>query len=266
MMAIFLLINNKVRIKRQLYGSILIIVVSADMLLNGILVFHGMFTTTNADAYSDYVQQENTIISNLKNQDESIFYRTEQTQNRGSVTNPLAVFYDESMAYNWLGLSHYTSTFNSDLNTFMSRLGYFDGTSMTIYRDPILSSDSLLGVKYLLSGQNYPGYTIMSDSIYNNKSIYVNDYALSLGFLASTDLSSTSQSCNPFEYQNQIFSSILGRQIQLYKQIEVFPTYSEQGMTIVTEASNDTQNILYFYARVSAKDLPLSIDGLSKFL
>lgn len=61
--------------------------------------------------------------------------------------------------------------------------------------------------------------------------MYENPYALSIGVAASSDIkNSTLKSENPFEKQNDLYSKILGHEVELYTKIEATSTENDDSL------------------------------------
>ena len=61
--------------------------------------------------------------------------------------------------------------------------------------------------------------------------VYENPYALSVGITASNDIqNSTLEGENPFEKQNDLYSKILGRKVELYTKIEAAKTEDGESL------------------------------------
>ena len=70
--------------------------------------------------------------------------------------------------------------------------------------------------------------TYQADS---TSAVYENPYALSIGVAASSDIkNSTLKSENPFEKQNDLYSKILGREVELYTKIEATSTENSDSL------------------------------------
>lgn len=67
------------------------------------------------------------------------------------------------MSFNYNGFSHYSSAFNEELRKFSELLGYGKNDTVSLYQEPILPSDSLLGIKYVFADNDYPGLVQISD-------------------------------------------------------------------------------------------------------
>lgn len=72
---------------------------------------------------------------------------------------------------------------------FIAAMGYCKGIFPSFYHEPILTSDSLLGVRYLMTTKEYYGTEYIEDiQAHNDKSVYRNPYALNLGFAVNENV------------------------------------------------------------------------------
>ena len=144
---------------------------------------------------------------------------------------------------------------------FYNKCGYSVYRLLITWCEPILSSDSLLGIKYILGDFTQSGYEKVNDTGYNNKNIYKNPYALELGYKTSDDISSEILADNIFEYQNALLSRIVGHLVQCYKTCTAEKTKNNDGYSW-TVTSPEQDSVLYGYCNyTSGNDLKLYIDG-----
>ena len=82
----------------------------------------------------------------------------------------LTANYNEALAYNYWSISGYTSSPDDIQRRFLDRLGYrINGDNMCIVNISIISADSLLGVRYILSKESLNGYNAMEMDMQNEK-------------------------------------------------------------------------------------------------
>ena len=171
-----------------------------------------------ADSYKQYVSETSSQIDSIKALDNSL-YRISQTSTRNTGSDDLTANYNESLAFNYWSISGYTSSPDDIQRNMLDRVGYrINGDNMCIVNTSLTGIDSLLGVKYVLSKYPIEGYeTIDCPGTDTEKTIYLNPYAFPLAF--------TSEYCGgdvmhipyyPFEYQNALFSQLLGKRVRLY--------------------------------------------------
>ena len=207
---------------------VMVLVVSLEMLLNGISNVAGFANDvvySTYSSYNDFIDNIRPIVNKVQNTDKG-FYRMEKINHR--TTN-------DNMALNIRGLSNSSSTLNRETIELLRHLGYFSAYHKSQYYGGNPVNDSLLGVKYLIADNKVIGefddvelehentkalferyYQLYaSEGGYNS---YYNPYALSIGFAASDeifDLKFTNKdgediNYDPYENTNQLISALLG--------------------------------------------------------
>lgn len=169
------------------------------------------------------------IINSIKLNDTS-FYRLEKTFMRDGSYNGAN---NDSMYYNYNGISHYSSNEKKEVQEYLSRLGFHYNYFWEKYGSgSTLSINSFLGIKYILSNSNnqynylnnstksntflnyiYKNSTISKDSI----NVYENPYALPL-MIVVNNCNTVSEGYrydneihwyDHFEYQNNIYKTMI---------------------------------------------------------
>ena len=86
------------------------------------------------------------------------------------------------MAYGYHGISHYSSTYDTNISDMIHDLGYSSTYDLSIYTEPILPADALFGIRYVLSRQDLLGLQKVERlGTVNEKQVYENPYALGIG-------------------------------------------------------------------------------------
>lgn len=193
---------------------------------------HGMWNQLYAgyseEANSTYVATATNTITAIQDQDSASFYRIDRTTTRAD-----SAALNEGLALGYNQLSSYSSANNPQAIALLNSLGYSSvGEFSTRYAEPILAVDALLGVKYAIPENAPAGYvSAKTNQADSTSSVYENPYALSIGVAASSDIqNSTLKSENPFEKQNDLYSKILGRKVELYTKIEAASTENSDSL------------------------------------
>ena len=194
---------------------LLVSVVMADLGFNAHRLMK-IYNTGDVASFRTYQQQERRQIAGIKAADTGM-YRISQTATRNMGNNGVSAFWNEPLAYNYWGISGYTSSPDDVQRQFLNRLGYpISGPNMCIVNTSILGVDSLLGVKYILSRYPIPGLRQLNQlSMADRKAVYENPFALPMGVVINQV--PTDAKGNPFEYQNQLYSQLLGKPVKLYE-------------------------------------------------
>ena len=194
---------------KEMVATILLYFVCIEVFLNGLSNTNDLdsdVTFTRYYKYSEFQTLMRPITETIQDSDTS-FYRMEKTEHRKT---------NDNMALSIRGLSNSTSTLNKDTIYFLRMMGYSSKSHWSKYLGGNPVSDSLLGIKYLItdrdysnfygepafSGEDYAEYMGMtleelqeathSDEYHGYSSddyvVYRNPYALSLAFASSRDI------------------------------------------------------------------------------
>ena len=135
---------------------------------------------TGYSTYNDFLNSVRPITEEVQSSDDS-FYRMEKT-----------MFYliNDNMALDINGLSGSTSTLNYETVLFLNKMGYASSSHWSKYLGGTPVSDSLLGVKYVLSKNFFYSkyYEVYKTDEANGITAYYNPYALSLAYGVSDAL------------------------------------------------------------------------------
>lgn len=203
----------------------LLALTAIELFANAHVMWNQLYTGYSEDANSSYVAAASSTIKPIQDEDSTPFYRIDRTTTRVD-----SAALNEGLTLGYNQLSSYSSANNPQAIALLNSLGYSSvGEFSTRYAEPILAVDALLGVKYAIPENVPAGYVLSKTNQADPTSAaYENPYALSIGVAASSDIqNSTLKSENPFEKQNDLYSKILGREVELYTKIEA--TSTENG-------------------------------------
>ncbi|MCM1505631.1 MAG: YfhO family protein [Ruminococcus flavefaciens] len=199
-------IKNQV-LRNSLVGVTVSCVMGFELVANAVI---GVQTvdTSSYTSYPDRNEQVQTLLSNARENDSDLFYRTEMT---GTYT------LNDSSLYGYYGVSQFSSSANVSVTRLMRRLGLYasEAGNRYYYRTSTPVVNSLLGIKYIISKGKPMKSEEMSlemqkieDSVY----LYKNNYPLSLGFMMNDDILELEDknAVNPFEYQNNVMKLATG--------------------------------------------------------
>ncbi|MCD7829281.1 MAG: YfhO family protein [Clostridiales bacterium] len=194
-----------------------------------------IYSLQNENAYGEYSIEQQTQIEQLQELDTGT-YRISQTSTYNIKSNNLTANYNEAMAYGYWPSASYTSDPDYLQLTLLAALGYpRSGSNMCVVDTSIVAADSLLGVKYVLSSYEINGLEkVETIETANGKDVYYNPFALPLALVYDADAYSadTEQTLNPFEYQNLLYSQLMGEKTELYT-------------AVAFESSDDDANLTY---------------------
>lgn len=200
-------------------------ITAIELFINAHVMWNQLYAGYSEDANCTYVTTATNTITAIQDQDSASFYRIDRTTTRAD-----SAALNEGLTLGYNQLSSYSSANNPQAIALLNSLGYSSvGEFSTRYAEPILAVDALLGVKYAIAENAPAGYvSAKTNKADSTSAVYENPYALSIGVAASSDIqNSTLKSENPFEKQNDLYSKILGREVELYTKIEA--TSTENG-------------------------------------
>lgn len=196
----------------------LLFVVCFELLINGMLVNKKIRTEENYEDRNYYIQYKKELretVNELKRKDDSI-YRIEKDFRRRENEGALA---------DYKGIAIFDSNFNKGIHNLLSKLGMPFFNKVGNFEGTTLFSESLLGVKYVLS-HNIEKKFFYSEPILKVKDTYVfkNNQALPFFTLVnegilSIDISKENE--NPFELQNKIAEKITNNKAKIFDNLNV---------------------------------------------
>lgn len=219
---------------------------AGELLVNGVLTFTVNYGENGpVSDYQNYVINEEKLVEQVKNNEDDLFYRMDTLEKRNDNGTRLSAYLNEATAYGYLSLSHYSSAYDTDVNRMLYDLGYSSELVLGGMDECILPADSLFGVKYLLSKTDVPGYSKIEDAAtYNEKSVYYNPFALGLGMETGDRIFEHTESLDPFAFQNQLFSNILGRDVEIFKKVDASMAIENTFLNFTLQSQEDV-NMLY---------------------
>lgn len=192
----------------------------------------------NGESFVEYETAMEGLINDLKEYD-SDTYRISQTRSRATRSlekkknnngkdtddnfkykNNVRANYDESFGYGYWAIGSADST----VLNFLVDTGYrSEGDNLNVVNMPVLGTDSLLGVRYIVSDYALEGMDKVEDIAdnANGAGVYENPYSLPMAFVYdSGKYTAAKYNGNPFEYQNELYSELLGRKVEIYKPLK----------------------------------------------
>lgn len=222
-----------------------------------------IYTEYGDEYHKLYRSESSKQLDELRNSDRG-YYRLQKTYSR---IEPAAL--NEGLSQNYQELNSYSSAYNASAINLLNALGYSnEGEFSTAYSEPILLSDSLLGVKYVSTDEKPAGFEdIGLSQSYDGNRFYLNPYALSLGYEVNQRAVNLSlpSGANPFERQNEFISSLLGYQSDCYRKADA-QLVSDEIDSKLWKITLPANTIGYTYIE-APKDLlcTLTIDNATPF-
>jgi len=258
---------------------VLAIIVSSELLINGFVCLDALdedviFSTRTS--YREYIDSVSPIVEYIHDKDDS-FYRMEKTEHRKT---------NDNMTLNINGISSSTSTLNASIIKLLNQFGYSSESHWSKYLGGTPVSDSLLGIKYIISEDSY--YDDYYNKIHNdgNYTVYKNPNAMSLAFAVSKQFEQVdfNDYTTPFDLLNNVVTSMLGEEenVMLFKPVEyVTETFSNinksyanaeydkyvpvnkdnPAQLIYTFISGTTNELFFFYPSDYPREVSLELNN-----
>lgn len=233
-LCIFYYSFHKNRNVRLLFGIALVTIASCEAFLSAEDVLRYRLTSdaaiSHAHSYerqAEYYSEGQMQIDEVREQDGDATdaYRIGKTYN---FLSPFVhVASNEGFIYGYSQIAQYDSAYDDQVQNFLHDVGYTpDFSCFTTYNDSILTTDSLLGVKYVADDEVPFGFKDVGlTQTQDGHLFYENPYALPLGYrVDSKTLEEIEFGNNPFENQNALFSALLGEKVEIFKEVETHVT------------------------------------------
>lgn len=201
---------------RLVAGLLLLVITGTELWANAWLFWREHSDDSQA-LYMEYSEGMQKQLAELRSVDGG-YYRIAQDRTRWHYEDDLTAFFNDSLAQNYWSNAAYTSSPDNTQLSLMWRLGYRDEAGcMMIVRDPVIPSDSFLGVKYYLQSTPIQGLEpVEGVEPFNGRSLYRNPYALPMAFTYDGSKLPTMRYDRTFVYQNALFSTLCGKETELY--------------------------------------------------
>lgn len=266
-----LCVMRKVK-KIQNVALILAILVSIEAFCNGLSNCVDLGADVVYTSYTTYHKNMDPLHATtavIKDNDKS-FYRFEEVYHKKA---------NDNIALNIHGLTNSTSTLNATTINLIKNMGYVGKSHESRYYAANLVADSLLGVKYVLTGQGDVATefrndkALLADEKYyeqyysdEQNTVYRNPYALSLAYAVNSKVSDIDLGNyrNPYERLNAIVTAMLGED----EIIEVFRPLNDVEIStsnISTSKSTPTKSSNYKYPFTAYSKLQADMSSSVKF-
>lgn len=231
---------------KQLLLVLLLIVGSIDLGINSGLLANSL--CMNDLEYTSYRKNQEKIIHNIQNDDKSN-YRITQTSTRVMYEGNLTANYDEPLSYRYMSISGYTSSPDGTQLDLLNKCGYpIYADCLTVTNTSILGIDSLLGVKYVLTSENYTGLVKKNNTKLNDKYTYTNPYYMPLAFTCNNfeAIKNEEGYLNPFDYQNLLFKQLFNTSKDIYKPVKYSVVKKDDSNTEINLNTTNYKNMIYY--------------------
>lgn len=201
--------------------------------------------------YKNYYIETNEAIKSIK---DNTFYRTEKTFDREQNQKMLSI--NDSMIFNYNGISHFDSTSSEKIENLFEKLGQRKLLTRVYYNNSSYLLDSIFGIKYILSKNQYKNYDLIKEI--NNIKIYENPYYLSIGYKIKNTKINLNE--NPFINQNNLIKQFTGLNKDIFTKAKYTKEETENKIIYNIEPKNEN---LYLYIPVKE---PLNYPNIKVYI
>lgn len=212
---------------RQAIKVILIFIVFSEVSINAYSCLKLRNFVSRTRIYN-YINEMQPIVNELKENMDN-FYRMEEV---------FVNTYDDPMMLNYYGITHSSSSNDSNTREFMSKMGIKTSSIFEKYnRGSLITIDSLLGVKYQINSrksEDFSNYHYTENKYYNkvleenSYTVYENPFALPIAFMVNDSLKDVDTlEGNTFELNNSILSSMINSKSEINRALDISEITSE---------------------------------------
>ena len=217
-------------------NTILCVAVILELFCSGLADVISLDKDVHYSSRASYVNFMNvwTPAADWVNENDKTFYRAEKTEHRKT---------NDNFTLNLRGLSNSTSTLNAAQIKFLEEMGYSSKSHWSKYLGGTPVSDSLLGIKYLLSYESTELSDLWGEPIWSDEEhetvVRKNDYALPLGYMVGADIAEydMEKQLSPMDRMNDLLTKMTNSSEKLtvfksYRNIK--PTLENVELSYVT--------------------------------
>lgn len=172
--------------------------------------------SSNNRRYETTIKHERKLVDYIKETEKDSFYRLEQEYQRTED------FGNDGLMFEYNGIGGGSVTVNHKIRKILAKYGeHWNDLRLSYEKGMTSSMDAFFGIKYLTSERD-----LETEKDYKKletiegTSIYSNPFALKIGILADNKIKDLdiSKITDVFEVQNKLWSSLYGKDIELYKE------------------------------------------------
>lgn len=193
------------------------VIISADLVSNAI-DFYGRSTQHMSRGAAEYTRNSLWLQNVLAGAERDDKYRTEYGYYPNILMNNIPFY------LNTHGVSAYSSMEENKKVNVVEKLGYvgsYDGYHLEFNERNTAASKALLGLKYLMTGNEYEQLKLLSEI--DELKLYEADMAFPMAFLAKESLVNVNSSDyrDYFSWMNALYSEIYEKEIQIFVPLEI---------------------------------------------
>ena len=227
-------------ISPKIFSILILIFILSEVSLNATSQFNGISKEWGFASRSTYDKDSpsmEAILEYIKQQPDT-FTRTEKLQTQTG---------NDSMKFNYNGISQFSSVRNRSASTTLDKLGFkSSGTNLNLrYANNSIIADSLFGISYNIS-ETYPDkYGFHPSYQKDNLILYKNQFALPIAFATQSLYKDVDFNDHTLDNQTQFLNHIAGLNEEYFYPIN---HHTDSGDSVVNLNGTDTEDATISYS------------------
>ncbi|ESV54807.1 copper ABC transporter permease [Streptococcus agalactiae LMG 14747] len=210
-------LNNRL-LPRQFLISFTLIFTLFEIFINTFLVVGSLgdeWIFPTRDGYNKQLTDIENLV-NYSNSKKRDFYRTERL---------LPQTGNDSMKFNYNGISQFSSIRNTASSSTLDRLGFqSNGTNLNLrYQNNTIIADSLFNISYNLSQTNPQKFGFSEEKYSNTMGLYKNEFSLPLGILSTSVYNDVNFTVNTLDNQANFLNKLSGLSEDYFQRLTSTP-------------------------------------------
>lgn len=235
---VILLNNNNPLLPKGFLLSFTLTFTLFEIFMNTFLVVSSLgdeWVFPTREGYEKHMTDISALVDYSKSK-ENDFYRTERL---------LPQTGNDSMKFNYNGISQFSSIRNRSSSSLLDRLGFqSNGTNLNLrYQNNTIIADSLFAVKYNLSQSDPQKFGFTKEKTSNDTSLYKNTFALPLGILTNDIYRNVNFTVNTLDNQASFLNQLSGLSETYFQRLNKQPLTSLTTLSNTINLKPDQSNI-----------------------
>ena len=237
---LLLLALIKKKISLKIFSILILIFTISEISFNASSQFNGItkeWGFASRSTYDKDIPSMEAILEYTKQQPDT-FTRTEKLQTQTG---------NDSMKFNYNGISQFSSVRNRSASTTLDKLGFkSSGTNLNLrYANNTIIADSLFGISYNIS-ETYPDkYGFHPSYQKDNLTLYKNQFALPIAFATQSLYKDVTFNDHTLDNQTQFLNQIAGLNEEYFYPINY---HTDSGDSVVNLNGTDTEDATISYS------------------
>ena len=237
---LLLLVLIKKLISPKIFSILILIFTISEISFNASSQLNGIskeWGFASRSTYNKDIPSMEAILEYIKQQPDT-FTRTEKLQTQTG---------NDSMKFNYNGISQFSSVRNRSASTTLDKLGFkSSGTNLNLrYANNTIIADSLFGISYNIS-ETYPDkYGFHPSYQKDNLTLYKNQFALPIAFATQSLYKDVTFNDHTLDNQTQFLNQIAGLNEEYFYPIN---HHTDSGDNVVNLNGTDTEDATISYS------------------